>query len=53
MGAVVENAQAHRLSSISKNVTNLTRAGRMTCKVRRDFKIITHELARVLRQFQW
>ena len=25
----------------------------MTCKVRRDFKIITHELLRVLRQFHW
>ena len=25
----------------------------MTCKVRCDFKIITHELSRVLRQFHW
>ena len=29
------------LSSISKGVTRLARAGRMTCKVRRDFNIIT------------
>ena len=33
------------LSSISEGVTRLTRAGRMTCKVRRDFKIITDELS--------
>ena len=52
-GAVVESAQAHRLSSISENVTNLARAGRMTYKVKRDFEIITHELSRVLRQFHW
>ena len=31
----------------------LARAGRMTCKVRRDFKIITDELSRVSRQFHW
>ena len=35
------------LSSISEGVTRLTRAGRMTCKVRRDFKIITDVLSRV------
>ena len=52
-GARVKSALALRLSSISKNVTNLARADRMTCKVRRDFKIITHELSRVLRQFHW
>ena len=52
-GGVVESARSHRLSSIRENVTNLARAGRMTCKVRRGFKIITHELSRVLRQFHW
>ena len=31
--AVVENTRTHRLSSISKNVTNLAHAGRMTCRV--------------------
>ena len=35
------------LSSISEGVTRLARAGRMTCKVRRDFKIITDVLSRV------
>ena len=35
------------LSSISEGVTRLARAGRMTCKVRREFKIITDELSRV------
>ena len=35
------------LSSISEGVTRLVRAGRMTCKVRRDFKIITDVLSRV------
>ena len=52
-GAVVENARAHRLLSISENVTKLARAGRRTCKVGRDFKITKHELSRVLRQFPW
>ena len=33
--------------SISEGVTRLARAGRMTCKVRRDFKIITDVLSRV------
>ena len=47
--AVVESAHAHRLSSISENITNLACAGRMNCKVRQDFKIISHELSRVLR----
>ena len=41
------------LSSISKGVTRLARAGRMTCKVRHDFKIITDELSYVSRQFHW
>ena len=36
------------LSSISEGVTRLARAGRMTCKVGRDFKIITDVLSRVL-----
>ena len=53
MGAVVENARAYRLLSISENVMNLACVGRMTCKVRHDFKIITHELSCVLRQFHW
>ena len=35
------------LSSISEGVMRLARAGRMTCKVGRDFKIITEELSRV------
>ena len=35
------------LSSISEGVTRLARAGRMICKVRRDFKIITDVLSRV------
>ena len=35
------------LSSISEGVTRLARAGRRTCKVRRDFKIITDVLSRV------
>ena len=35
------------LSSISEGVMRLVRAGRMTCKVRRDFKIITDVLSRV------
>ena len=35
------------LSSISESVTRLTRAGRMTGKVRRDFKIIPDVLSRV------
>ena len=38
------------LSSISEGVTRLAHAGRMTCKVRRDFKIITDELSRVSRE---
>ena len=33
------------LSSISEGVMRLARAGRMTCKVRRDFKIITDVLS--------
>ena len=33
------------LSSISEGVTRLVRTGRMTCKVRRDFKIITDVLS--------
>ena len=41
------------VSSISEGVKRLARAGRMTCKVRRDFKIITDELLRVSRQFHW
>ena len=41
------------MSSISEGVTTLAREGRMTCKVRRDFKIITDELSRVSRQFHW
>ena len=41
------------MSSISEGVTRLVRASRMTCKVRRDFKIITNELSRVSRQFHW
>ena len=52
-GAVVEIARAQRLQSISEGVTRLTHAGRKTCKVRRDFKIITNELSRVSRQFHW
>ena len=52
-GAVIESARAHRLSSISEDVSRLVRAGRMTCKVRRDLKIITDELSRVSRQFHW
>ena len=52
-GAVVESARAHWLLSISEGVTRLARAGRMTCKVRRDFKIITDELSPVSRQFHW
>ena len=35
------------LSSISEGVTRLAHVGRMTCKVRRDFKIITDVLSRV------
>ena len=35
------------LSSISEGVTRLEPAGRITCKVRRDFKIITDVLSRV------
>ena len=35
------------LSSICEGVTRLARAGRMTCKVRRDFKIIPDVLSRV------
>ena len=35
------------LSPISEGVTRLARAGRMTCKVRRDFKIITDVSSRV------
>ena len=41
------------LLSISEGVTRLARVGRMTCKVRCDFKIITNELSRVSRQFHW
>ena len=41
------------LLSVSEGVTRLARAGRMTCRVRRDFKIITDELSRVSRQFHW
>ena len=35
------------MSSISEGFTRLARAGRMTCKVRRDFKIITDVIAHV------
>ena len=35
------------LSSISEGVTRLVRAGRMTCKVRSDFEIITDVSSRV------
>ena len=35
------------LSSISEGVTRLARAGRMTCKVRRDYEIITDVSSRV------
>ena len=35
------------------NQWRLARAGKMTFKFRRDFKIITDELSRVSRQFHW
>ena len=41
------NYNGRALSSISEGVTRLARAGIMTTKVRRDFKIITDVLSRV------